>query len=221
MESLSTPFLQNNKRKLAFYCTLSTTFTAGIHFCFLIIYSQPFWLQRSFSDFQSPFQAIKCFTNIKPSGYSSSSGHFDLRYLDSAFSPMINDKRLQTEFWCIPTWTRKSSQKIPLTLTRLPALLYIHCTILNNHSSSFLKTHHKTSLGTKPKSFSKSTNAKCKFLFFAKYFSCNCFTIKMAPLVSHSGIKPNYISSMSTCFIDFSIILSAIFRIWSFHFSPL
>ena len=45
--------------------------------------------------------------------------------------------------------------------------------------SSFLKAHHTTSLGTKSKSFSKCTNAKCKFLFFAKYFSCSCLKIKI------------------------------------------
>ena len=78
-------------------------------------------------------------------------------------------------------------------------------TILTNHSStsSFLKADHATSLVTQLKAFSKSTIAKCKFFFFAKYFSCYCLKIKMAFVVPQPGIKVNCISSMPTfCYIN-------------------
>ena len=57
-------------------------------------------------------------------------------------------------------------------------------------------------------------STKYKFFFFLKYFSYNCLKIKMVFLDANLGIKPNCISSVSTCcLINFSIILSAIFRI--------
>ena len=87
-------------------------------------------------------------------------------------------------------------------LNRYTGLLNGLDTSLTNYSSStsFLKAHHRTSLGTLSRAFSKSTNAKYKFhFFFAKYFSCNCLKIKMAFMVPHPSIEPNCISSMSTC----------------------
>ena len=57
-------------------------------------------------------------------------------------------------------------------------------------------------------------STKYKFFFFLKYFSYNCLKIKMIFLDPHPGTKQNYLSSVSTCcLINFSIILSAIFRI--------
>ena len=89
-------------------------------------------------------------------------------------------------------------------------------------TTSFLKAHHTTSLGTQSKAFSKSTDTKYKFFFSAKYCPCNCFKIKMAFAVPHSGINPNYILSMFPCCLtNLSIILSAIFKIRSVHLSPL
>ena len=128
------------------------------------------------------------------------------------------------ESWYNPTWIRKSSLKVTLTLTQFRAFLCIDCIILANHSftPSFLKPHHTTSPGTQSKAFSKSTNAKYKFLFFAKYFTFNCLRIKMRFLVPHHHMKPNCLSSLSTsCLINFSIILSAIFRISSVNSSSL
>ena len=51
--------------------------------------------------------------------------------------------------------------KVKLNLTRLRASKYIDCTVLIKRSStpSFLKTHHKASLRSRSKTFSKSTNA--------------------------------------------------------------
>ena len=58
--------------------------------------------------------------------------------------------------------------------------------------------------------------------FFAKYFSWICLRIKMVFIVRHPGMKPNWISLMSTCcLINFLITVSAIFRIWSVNLSPL
>ena len=73
--------------------------------------------------------------------------------LDIVSSIMIDNNGLNTEPRRNPTWTRKSSLKDPLTLTRFRAFLYIDCTTLNNHSSthSFLKAHHTTFLGTPQK----------------------------------------------------------------------
>ena len=119
--------------------------------------------------------------------------------------------------WYNPPWIWKSSLKVTLTLKKLWAFLCIsYCIILTNHPStpSSLKAHHTISPGTQSKAFFKSTNAKYKFLFFAKYFSYNCFKIKVGFLVPHHRMKPNCLSSMSTnCLINFSIIFSAIFRI--------
>ena len=63
----------------------------------------------------------------------------------------------------------------PLNLTILRAFLYIDCTTLINHSSmpNFLKAHHTKSIATRSKAFSKPTNVKNKFFFFAANFSCN------------------------------------------------
>ena len=93
---------------------------------------------------------------------------------------MINNKERNTEPWCNPAQTRKLLLKVPLTLSWLPAILNINCTILTNHSSSphFHKAFHRTSLGTWSKAFSKSKNAKHRFFIFAKYL-CNCLKIKM------------------------------------------
>ena len=121
-------------------------------------------------------------------------------------------------------WTKKLSLNVPLAVTRHGTFPYIDCTILTNHlsTSSFLKSHHTKSLGTQSKAVCKSKNAIYKSIFFAKYFSCNCLKIKNNISSPHPDIRPNYISSMSTCcLINFSIILSNIFRIWSVKFSPL
>lgn len=121
---------------------------------------------------------------------------------------MINKKELNTVPWCNPTWRRKLSLKVPLTLTRLQPFLYIDCIFLTNNSSipSLPKAHRTLSLGIPSKAFSKSINTTYKF-FIAKYFSCNCFNIKMTFVVPHLGIKPNCFLSMSICcHINFSII---------------
>ena len=105
---------------------------------------------------------------------------------------------------------------LPFTLNplRLLGSVYIDYTILPNHSSapSFLRFQHTASLGTRSKAFSKSTNAKCKFVGFGKFLVCNCLKIKMAFVVPHPGVKSNCILSMFTyCFVNFSTILSAVF----------
>lgn len=51
-----------NTRHFAFFCNVCSIFTTDHHFC-LNMCSQLFWLQCSFSRFQSRFQALKCFTN--------------------------------------------------------------------------------------------------------------------------------------------------------------
>ena len=48
----------NSTRKFDFYWTFSSIYTITHHFCLLNIYSQPFWLQYSFPNFQSVFQVI-------------------------------------------------------------------------------------------------------------------------------------------------------------------
>lgn len=49
-------------RHFAFFCNVCSIFNTDHHFC-LNMCSQLFWLQCSFSRFQSRFQALKCFTN--------------------------------------------------------------------------------------------------------------------------------------------------------------
>ena len=57
---------------------------------------------------------------------------------------------------------------------------------------------------------------------FLLHIFCNYLQMKIAFVVPHPGIKPNCISSISTCyFINFSVTLSSFFRIWSVNFSPL
>ena len=100
-------------------------------------------------DSNAPFQASSLLfrlssvslTNAKSSSWSSSSGHSDLIFLEGASSTVINNKGLNTEAWCNPTWTRKSSLKAPSTLARLRVFLYIDYTVLTNHFSipSFFK----------------------------------------------------------------------------------
>ena len=79
------------------------------------------------------FQARKCFSNTNSSAESSSE-HADLISQYIASSTMINKKGLNTKPWCNPTWAKKSSLKVPLTLTWLQAFLYFDCIILTNHS---------------------------------------------------------------------------------------
>ena len=106
---------------------------------------------------------------------------------------------------------------------------YIDCTTLTNHSSttSFLKANHANSIGTQSKAFFKSANPKYKLqirfcFFFYYYFSCHCPKINMVFVFPNLGLKPYYISVMSTCCLtNYLIILSAMFRIWSVNFSPL
>ena len=130
-------------------------------------------------------------TNVRLSGQSNYSEHPDLISLDSVSSTMINNKGLNTEPSYNRIWSIKSTLNVQFTLTRLWAFLYIDCTVLTNHSSTlrFLKAHHTTFPDTQSKAFSKSTNSKHKFLFFAKYFSCNFLKIKMAFVVPHSRIN--------------------------------
>ena len=80
---------------------------------------------------------------------------------------------------------------------------------------------HSVHQGNRSKASSKSTNANYKFFFFAKYFSCNILKMKMAFVVSHPGINPNCITVSTYCLVNLSIIPSAIYRVWSFNFSPL
>ena len=88
-------------------------------------------------------------------------------------------------------------------------------------TSSFLKAPLTTSPGTRSKPFSKSTDAKYIFLFFAKYFPCNCRKIKLVFTVPLPGFKRNYVSSISTCrLINFPIIFSAVYRIRYVNFIP-
>lgn len=107
------------------------------------------------------------------------------------------------ESWCNLTWTRKSSLKVPFTLTQ--AFLYINWTIVSNlfNILSFLKAYPMTTLNTWLKTFSKSANAVVQIRLFSKYFFYNCLNIKLAFLAPHPDIKPSCISSVSTCcFID-------------------
>ena len=149
-------------------------------FVFLTFTFNPFDSNASFQGSSLPSRSSSVSViNAKSSAYSSSSGFPDLNYLGSTSSTMTKNNRLNTEPWCNPNWTRKSL-KVWLTLTQLRAFLYINCTILTSHYSTpcFLKAHHTTtSLGTQTKAFSKSKNAKCKFCFLPKYFSCHCLKI--------------------------------------------
>ena len=136
---------------------------------------------------------------------------------------MICNKKLTTKCQRNTTCTTKSSLKVPLALTQLQAFLYIDFTTLTNHSSSpsFLNVHDVTSLITRSKTFSKSTNAKYKFFFFAKCLYYNCFKIKVTFVFPHHDIKQNCFSSMPTCcLINFSKTLAAICLICLFH-SPI
>ena len=118
---------------------------------------------------------------------------------------MINNKGLNTKPSCNLIWTRKSSLKVSLTPTQLRAVLCIDCTRLNNCISmpNFPKAHHTSSLGTRSKAFSKSTNANYRFFFFLKYFSCSSLKTKMAFVVPRLVMKPDSISLMSTCCFTF------------------
>ena len=94
--------------------------------------------------------------------------------------------------------TTNSSLNVPLTF--LLAFVYLAYTTLTSHSSmpNFRIVQHTTYCDTLSKAFSKSTNAKHNFFFLLKYFSGNCFTKNIAPVVPHHGINPNCISSMFT-----------------------
>ena len=105
-------------------------------------------------DSSTPFMASRLPFSQKQ---SDQFGHFNINSGD----PFI---RLNTTTWCNHTWARKLSMKVPLTLTRFEALLYIDCIILINHSpkpkspTTILKTCFTKFLGT-------PTNAKYMFLF--------------------------------------------------------
>ena len=94
------------------------------------------------------------------------------------------------ESWCNLTWTRKSSLKVPFTLTQ--AFLYINWTIVSNlfNILSFLKAYPMTTLNTWLKTFSKSANAVVQIRLFSKYFFYNCLNIKMAFKAPHPHMKP-------------------------------
>ena len=127
-------------------------FSLLIIFIFLKFTLNPFNPHAHFLAPSLPFRPSNfSLTNAKSSAQSSSSGNFDLTFVDSASKTMINIEPL-----CHPTWTRKSSAN--------------HCTSSTNYSSrtGFRKAHHATSTGTLSKAFSKSTNAMNKLFFFTK-----------------------------------------------------
>ena len=143
-------------------------------------------------------------------------------FLRGRLTPQCTLWRVNIKSWCNPIWTRKSSLKAPLILTHLWAFLYIDCTKLTNYSfaATILKAYHTTCVGTRSQTFSKYANAK-QTLFFANYFFCSCLKIRMLFVLSHRGMKPNFISWMFTCSLNYLINLSAKFRIWSANFSLL
>ena len=198
-----------NTRKLAFYFPAFSLLV--IIFIFLTFNLNPFHLLSPIIPFKLIvfFQAFKCFINTNSSAESISSEYPDLISLYIASSTMIKKTGLNTKLWCNPTWARKFSVKVPLTLTWLQAFIYIDCIILTNHSPipNFLKAYYTTSLCIQSKAFSKSTNANYR-IFFAKYFSCNCLKITMVFIFPYTGMKPNCINC---CLINFSIIFWAIF----------
>ena len=120
---------------------------------------------------------------------------------------------------------QKSSLKAPLTLTRICAFLYIDSTISTNHSSTprLFKTFHTNYLDTLDQKLSsnlqmQSTNSS--FLLNISLVTLSNEKRRLA--VPYPGMKPNCISSVSTCcLINFSITLSTIYRNWSVNFSSL
>lgn len=130
---------------------------------------------------------------------------------------MINNKRLDSEPWCNPKWTRKKSLKHHW------AFPYIDCTTLTNNSSvsSFLKVHHTTSQGTSWKVFSKSTNATYKFFFFANIWKCSIrfglYDIPSLLVLVRGFFTKNFQAflSLATSFLTFLFFRSLL--IISFH----
>ena len=106
---------------------------------------------------------------------------------------MITNQRLNTVPWWNLTWARKSSMKVPLTITQLRPLFYNY----------FLTGPPRNIYRHSTKTFFKPANAKKKCFFLAIYFSCNCLKIKKVT-VPHPTMKSN-----------------CILRIWSVNFSPL
>ena len=104
---------------------------------------------------------------------------------------MINIKD-NTEPWCNPTWTRKSSLVEPYTLSQPWAFLYINYKELSNHSP--ITKQHPCEYGYV---FSKSTNGKGKSLFWTKYFFCLQFNTASSSTYWHES-KLYLIASVTT-----------------------
>ena len=144
--------------------------------------------------------------------------------LDNVSITMIYGKKVLTMIPDAILCELGNSLIYPLILNHLHAFLKIDYTIETNQSqmTSFPNALHSKTLGTWSKAVSKATNGKHKFFFSAIYFSCDCFRIKITFLVPCPGMKPNWISSMTTCLLNnFLITPSVILRISSVFFSHL
>ena len=178
------------------------------------------------SDFRCPIQASSCRFKpnqcqiiIKEQLFYTSWSHLNKQ----GFQDYDNKRNPNTKPWCFPaTAENKHCKRINSNSTLSISIHWLHKPNQPLSHINFLKTYRLVSLETRSKAFSKSTYAKCKFFFLAKYFSCNCCKMKMTSAAPHRGIKPNCISFISTCcLINFLISLSTIFRNWSVNFSPL
>ena len=126
MELLSTPFLQTAQGNLPSIVTFSNSFTTNDNFC-----------HNSF-DSSAPFQASSL--PLRPSSVPFNAKTWIEWFFWTSWPnfwkqcPVYYDKKVKginTMPWCNPTWTRKSSLKVPLTFTQLRAFVYIGCTIVH------------------------------------------------------------------------------------------
>ena len=176
--------------------------TTNSHFFFQhSFFVSPFDCNALFQASCLPSSFSECFTNARSLAYSSFSRRPELICLNSASSAMINNKWLNTNPQCNPTRTRKSSLKVPSNLSWPWAFLCIVYTVLINHFStpSFLKAHHKTSLGTKlsPNIQMQSTNPS----FFLVSTCCVFFLMSTCPELSQLSSECDLLISVPNSFL--------------------
>ena len=123
--------------------------------------------------------------NTRSSALSNSQGQPTLNSLDKASITIMKTRGLSTAPWWTQNLMLNSSLNWPFTRTQDLAFSYITLTARITHSSTptLLIAHQRTFLGTRSKSFSKSTKAKYRGLCLPICFSCNWRRMKIAPVV--------------------------------------
>jgi len=111
---------------------------------------------------------------IRSSAYSMYHGTSCRTYSLTASMTIINSNGLRQDPWCTPTVISNASVFPHPLLTVVTAPSYIDLITLTSFSliPFRLRLQYNTSLGTRSRAFSKSTNVQYCFLFPSRIFSC-------------------------------------------------